>query len=85
MNNDDNSNAQSWEHEVLCKNKKYLDAVVGAILKYGMLNFEVDVIEFKPYHDDTFDGRYTVLIWGFWFNNLNKLTNDLKKIEEKLG
>lgn len=33
IKSDENSNAQSWELEISCKNKKYLDAVVKAILK----------------------------------------------------
>lgn len=37
IKSDVNSNAQSWELEITCKNKKYLDEVVSAILKYGMI------------------------------------------------
>jgi len=80
---DEKSNAQSWELEVTCKNKKYLDAVVKAVLKYGMINFEVEVGE--PYHNTPdWDGRYTVLMWCSWFENLKRLTKDLAKIEKKL-
>ena len=80
---DEKSNAQSWELEVACKNKKYLDAVVKAILKYGMMEFEVNVVDCKT-NDKYWDGRYTVLIWCSWFNNLNAITKDLAKIEKKL-
>ena len=66
---DQNSNAQGWELEVVCKNKKYLDAVVSAILKYGMLSFGVECIDCNS-NDKGYDGRYTVLIWCSWFNNL---------------
>ena len=83
INTDVNSNAQSWELEVTCKNKEYLDAVVKAVLKYGMINFEVEVGE--PHHTTPdWDGRYTVLMWCSWFKNLKRLTKDLAKIEKKL-
>lgn len=79
------SNAQSWELEVVCKNKEYLNQVVMAILEYGMLNFEVECCsDVIANHEREFDGHYTVLIFGHWFNNLNDLTADLKCIEEKL-
>ena len=42
---DERSNAQSWELEITCKNKKYLDAVVGELLKIGKINFQVQNIE----------------------------------------
>ena len=80
---DEKSNAQSWELEVTCKNKIYLDAVVLAILKYGMIQFEVNIIDVIASHDGVFDGRYTVLMWCSWFNNLKKITKDLAKIEKK--
>ena len=34
---------------------------------------------------DGWNGRYTVLMWSSWFNNLSSITKDLKKIEKKLG
>jgi hypothetical protein len=79
------SNAQTWELEVVCKNKEYLTQVVNSILNYGMLDFEVECCNdvFQD-HGGDFNGHYTVLIFGSWFNNLNNLTNDLKNIEEKL-
>ena len=83
INTDVNSNAQSWELEVICKNKKYLDAVVSAILKYGMINFEVEVGD-CTHNEPTWDGRYLVFIWCSWFNNLANLANDLQEIEERL-
>lgn len=79
----ENSNAQSWELEVTCKNKKYLNAVVKAILKYGMINFEVEVGDCH-HNNPNWDGRYTVLIWCSWFGILKNLTKDLAKIEKKL-
>lgn len=78
------SNAQSWELEVACKNKEYLDAVIQAILDYGMMNFEVEVIGCNSNHE-RYDGRYTVLIWCSWFHNLSALAKDLEAIEKKLN
>jgi len=78
----ENSNAQTWELEVICKNKKYLDAVVIAILKYGCINFEVECIDCIS-NSDEWDGRYTVLMWCSWFNNLKNITKDLAKIEKE--
>lgn len=80
---DENSNAQSWELEVTCKNKKYLEAIVSAILKYGSISFEVEVGECISNTPD-WDSRYTVLIWSHWFNTLGNLANDLAEIEDKL-
>lgn len=80
---DEKSNAQSWELEITCKNKKYLDEVVKAILKYGMIDFEVNNTECLS-NTDEWDGRYTVLMWCSWFNNLKNITTDLAEIEERL-
>jgi len=80
---DEKSNAQSWELEVTCKNKVYLDAVIHAILKYGMIEFEVNLVDINTSHDGIFDGRYTVLMWCSWFHNLKRITKDLNKIEKK--
>lgn len=80
---DNRSNAQSWELEVTCKNKKYLDEVVKAILKYGMINFEVELIDCITNHEK-WNGRYTVLMWCSWFNNLANISKDLAKIEKRL-
>lgn len=80
----EDSNAQNWELEIVCRNKKYLDAVITAVLKYGMLNFEVKVIDYNLNHD-CYDGRYLVLIWCSWFNNLTNLSIDLSEIEKKLN
>lgn len=79
---DEKSNAQAWELEVTCKNKKYLDAVVLAILQYGMINFEVESIDCHSNHNG-WDGRYLVLLWCSWFSNLKDIANDLAKIEEE--
>jgi hypothetical protein len=80
---DEKSNAQSWELEITCKNKRYLDAVIGAILKYGMIDFEVECVEFFS-HPDEKDGRYTVFMWCSWFHNLKSIAKDLAKIEKEL-
>lgn len=80
---DEKSNAQNWELEIICKNKKYLDAVVNAILKYGMINFEVEMVDVIK-TDPEWDGRYLVLIWCSWFRNLKDIANDLAEIEEQL-
>jgi len=77
-----NSTAQSWELEVVCKNKKYLDAVVKAILKYGIISFEVEVGECIT-NTPAWDGSYNVLMWCSWFNNLSDISKDLAKIEHK--
>jgi len=82
INTDEKSNAQSWELEVTCKNKKYLNAVVGAILKYGMIDFEVNNVECLGNHPE-WNGRYTVLMWCSWFNNLANIATDLAEIEKK--
>lgn len=82
---DDKSNAQSWELEVTCKNREYLNAIVTAILKYGMIEFEVNIVECNTHHDGIYDGRYTVLMWCSWFNNLKNITKDLSKIEKEFG
>jgi len=84
INTDEQSNAQSWELEVICKNKKYLNAVVKAILKYGMINFEVEVVEYSAWQDNKWDARYTVLMWSPWFSILKNVSKDLAKIEKKL-
>lgn len=84
INVDEKSNAQSWELEITCKNKKYLDEVVKAILKYGMIDFEVNNVECLS-NADEWDGRYTVFMWCSWFNNLNNITTDLAEIEKRLG
>ncbi len=47
----ENSKAQSWELEVTCKDRKYLNAVVKAILKYGMMEFEVNTVDCYSYAD----------------------------------
>jgi len=80
---EENSIAQAWELEVTCKNKKYLDEVVNAILKYGMINFEVEGVEFSPMQNNEFEGSYTVLMWCHWFGNLSKIAADLAEIEER--
>lgn len=79
INSDVKSNAQPWELEVVCKNRKYLNAVVEAILKYGIIEFEVNI---EDYSSD--DGIYTVLMWSVWFNNLANIAKDLEIIEGKL-
>lgn len=85
INIDEKSNAQSWELAVTCKNKEYLNLVINAILKYGMINFEVELVEGKFNYKEKWDGRYTVLMWCSWFNNLKAISKDLAKIEKRLG
>lgn len=85
VHQDVKSKAQCWELEVVCKSKEYLGRVVQAVIKYGCINFEVNVEDFIPTeegHDN--DGSYTVLMWCSWFNNLSFLSTDLMKIEEEL-
>ena len=81
---DETSNAQTWELEVVCKSKKYLDKVVAVVLKYGMMEFEVNLIEVNYTHPE-WCGRYSVLIWSCGFNNLANLSRDLKKVEKKMS
>lgn len=83
LKGNENSNAQSWELEIVCKNKKYLEKVVSAIMKYGMINFEVECIDCNS-NSNGYDGRYLVFIWCHWFHNLAALTKDLEKIEKEL-
>lgn len=80
----EDSNAQSWELEVVCKNKEYLNAVINAIMKYGMIGFEVEVVEYTAWQDDEWDARYTVLMWCSWFSILKNVSKDLAKIEKQL-
>ncbi len=80
---DEKSNAQSWELEVTCKNKQYLDEVVKAILKYGKIEFEVNLVECLS-NEPEWNGRYTVLMWCSWFTNLQSIANDLAEIESRL-
>ncbi len=83
LKGNEESNAQSWELEIVCKNKKYLEEVVSAILKYGMLNFEVECIGCNS-NQNGYDGRYLVFIWCSWFHNLSAFAKDLEKIEKNL-
>ena len=79
---DEKSNAQGWELEITCKNKEYLVSVVEAILKYGIIDFEVKNIEFIS-NSEEFDARYTVFMCCSWFSNLKNISNDLAEIEAK--
>lgn len=81
---DEQSNAQSWELEITCKSKEYLDKIVKAILKCGNIEFEVNLVEGSFNHEGVWVGKYTVLMWCNWFNNLSQISNDLRKIEKKL-
>ena len=62
MKLDEKSNAQAWELEVTCRNKKYLDEVVKAILKYGMVNFEVQLVECLRTHEEAYN-KATKVKW----------------------
>lgn len=81
---DPESNAQAWELEVTCKNKEWLEEIVSAILRYGMIEFEVNTVGL-PHHTEPgeWDGRYTVFMWCSWFGNLNNITKDLAEIEAR--
>ena len=48
-----------------------------------MIDFEVNNTECLS-NADEWDGRYTVLMWCSWFNNLKNITTDLAEIEERL-
>jgi hypothetical protein len=84
IKSDENSNAQTWELEITCKNREYLKAVVMAILKYGMVDFEVNSVEGCGDSQGVWEGRYTVLMWCSWFHNLKNIVDDLAEIEERL-
>lgn len=79
---DEKSNAQSWELEITCKNKKYLQDIVKYLVKDGRYEFEVNSVEIVG-NVSEFDGRYIILIWCSWFNNLALLSRVLKRIENK--
>ena len=84
LNIDPNSNSQGWELEITCKNKKYLDAVVKAILYYGMIDFEVEGVEcLSNLPDEPWDGRYLVLMRCSWFHNLKDIAEALAEIEQR--
>jgi hypothetical protein len=83
IHEDEKSNAQSWELEVACKNKKYMYAVVNAIQKYGMIDFSVENVEITNY-DEEIGGRYLIFMNCSGFNNLKNISNDLAKIEKDL-
>lgn len=82
-NNDSNGNP--WELEILCKNKEYLNLFIKEIIKLGNINFEVECNDVGGDTNGNFDGTYSVLLWSYWFNNLNTVTKKLKKIEKKLN
>ena len=84
INIDTKTKAQGWELEVVCKNRTYLNEVVNAILKYGMINFEVNNIDGSYNYDGEFEGSYTVLMWCHWFHNLSNIAKDLEEIEKRL-
>lgn len=83
IKSDDKSNAQCWELEVTCKNRKYLKDIVGALLKHGMINFEVELIDYHYFNEDGMDARYTVFMWCTCFNHLLGISTDLQRIEDK--
>ena len=79
----ENSNAQSWELEIVCKNKKYLDKVVIALLEIGIIDFAVEQIEnYSDYKG--IEGRYTVFMSCAWFHNLKSVARKLNRIEKEL-
>lgn len=84
VNQDTKSNSNVWELEILCINHEYLKEVVDLIVSHGCIDFEVNTQGFSYYHDDTFNGRYTVLAWCNGFDRLSEFSKQLKKIENKL-
>jgi len=81
---DEKSNAQSWELEVTCKNRAYRDAIVKAALEDGFIEFEVELVDIIHSHEESMDARYTVLMWGSWFNRLANIAKKLNKIEKNI-
>ena len=79
------SNAQQWELEVTCKNRNYLNAVVKAILKQGLIDFQVESVEGCYNSENVWVGRYLVFMTCSWFNNLHNITKELVKIERKFN
>jgi hypothetical protein len=84
INTNEKSDAQGWELEVTCKNKMYLEAIVSAILRCGLIEFEVRIVDIDNKLDliDVIDGRYIVFMWGSWFSNLRNMSNVLADIED---
>jgi hypothetical protein len=74
-----NSNAQSWELEIVCKNKQYLERIVLALLEASNINFEVERT-----CNDRLEDIWTIFMWSSWFDNLSFIANKLDKIEEEL-
>lgn len=79
-----NSNAQSWELKLVCKNNKYLNKIVKRIIKYGFIDFQVSLIEGASNSEGIFEGSYLVVLSSCWLNNLKRISIDFNKIEEDL-
>lgn len=77
------SNAQSWELEVVCKDKKYRDGVIKILTRYEpFFAFEIDYTEDGMGFQGT--GRCTIFIAGCWFNNLAAIARKLDILEKHL-
>lgn len=80
------SNNNNWELELICKDKKYLQKVITIILEIGNLEFTVECQEDVIIDiDNNIDGHYSILINGYWFSTLNKLTENLDIIESEIS
>jgi hypothetical protein len=80
------SNAQTWELEITCRNRAYKDAIVLALLKHGVINFEVECIEVISTQDEfACDGKFLIFMWTSGFCNLLSVSTDLAEIQEKIG
>ena len=77
------SNAQSWELEVVCKNKQYMIDIVDYLSKDGVYNFGVEIIEYHAPSEDESDGKYIVFVSCSWFSNIHCLALKLEEIEKK--
>ena len=84
INTDEKSNTQSWELEVTCKNKEYLNQIVSIILSVGIIEFEVNTVDGYFNEDDVWEGRYLVLLWCSGFTNLNHVSKEFAQIEDSL-
>lgn len=77
------SNAQDWELNVVCKNKKYMKAIIEVLIDIGSIDYEVETVDYSAYADGDWDSRYVIYMSSCWFSNLAPLTKKLSKIEKK--
>jgi len=84
INSDEQSNANLWELEVLVQNKEMLIDITQNLAQLGVEGFEArQVGETLHAYEKDFECKYTLLIWGCWFNNLHYVTKMIKKVEKK--